>query len=178
MNEKNDRFWPVLSKTTIIHTITYFLMGIIAFNLFHYSEAFASTNLSSYMRPTDDPMVMAGVLFQPLRGILFGVVFYLLRDVLFARKNGWLITWVMLVFVGILSTFSAAPGSVEGFVYTKLGLSQFGLGMLEVLAQSLLLSVLTYHWVNHPQQKWQGWVYGVSFAIVLILPVLGLLVTQ
>jgi hypothetical protein len=178
MNERNDRVWSVLSKTTIIHTITYFLMGIIAFNLFHYTEEFSGANLSCYMRQTNDPMVMAGVLFQPIRGILFGLVFYLLREVLFAKKNGWFINWVMLVFVGILSTFSAAPGSVEGFVYTKLGMSQFGLGMLEVLAQSFLLSILTYHWVNHPQQKWQGWVYGILFVIVLILPVLGLLVTQ
>ena len=178
MNEKKISLWAVLSKTTIIHTITYFLMGILALNLFHYTEAFSSGVLSAYMRPTDHPMVIAGVLFQPLRGILFGVVFYLLRDVLFARKNGWLVSWIMLVFVGILSTFSAAPGSIEGFVYSKLGWSQFGLGMIEVIGQALLLSLLTYFWVNHPQKKWQGWVYGVFFALVLLMPVLGLLVTQ
>jgi hypothetical protein len=153
-------------------------MGILALTFFHYTEAFSSGVLSSYMRPTDHPMVMAGVLFQPLRGILFGVVFYLLRDVLFGRKNGWLVNWIMLVFVGILSAFSAAPGSIEGFVYTKLGWSQFGLGMIEVCGQALLLSLLTYYWVNHPEKKWQGWVYGIFFGLVLIMPVLGLLVTQ
>ncbi|MBI9049472.1 MAG: hypothetical protein JEZ00_08630 [Anaerolineaceae bacterium] len=178
MNENKYSIWSILSKTTVIHTITYFLMGIIAFTLFNYTEEFASGALSGYMRPTDHPMVMAGVLFQPLRGILFGVVFFLLRDILFSRKNGWLIAWIMLVFVGILSTFGAAPGSIEGFVYTKLGISQFGLGMIEVFGQAFLLSVLTYQWVNHPEKKWQGWVYGIVFAIGLILPVMGLLVTQ
>jgi hypothetical protein len=178
MNEKKYTVWSVLSKTAIIHTITYFLMGIMALNLFHYTEEFSSGVLSTFMRPTDHPMVMAGVLFQPLRGMLFGVVFYLLRDILFARKNGWLISWIMLVFVGILSTFSAAPGSIEGFVYTKLGWSQFGLGMIEVCGQALLLSLLTYHWVNHSEKKWQNWVYVAAFVIVIIMPILGLLVTM
>jgi hypothetical protein len=178
MDKNKYGVWLVVSKTVIIHTITYFLMGILASNLFNYKELFLSSNLSCFMRPTNHPMVMAGVLFQPIRGILFGVVFYLLRDILFARKNGWLITWIMLVFVGILSVFSAAPGSVEGFVYTQLGWSQFGPGMIEVITQALLLALLTFHWINQPQHKWQGWLYGILFVLVLTMPVLGLLVTQ
>ncbi|MEW6173718.1 MAG: hypothetical protein AB1510_11765 [Bacillota bacterium] len=127
------------------------------------------------MRQTDDPLVVAGVLFQPIRGALFGVVFYLLRDVLFRRKNGWLIMWTALVVIGILSTFGPAPGSIEGLIYTKLPIKGLWGGLAEVLAQSFLLSVITYYWVNHPEKKWLTWVLGTFFVIVLILPVIGLL---
>jgi hypothetical protein len=33
-----------------------------------------------------------------------------------------------------------------------------------------------FHWVNHPEQRWLSWALGVCFAIVLALPLLGLLV--
>lgn len=177
-NEKQPTLWGVASKAAIIHTLTYFVIGFMAFTLFDYTQQFESGDLGSYMRPTTDPLVMAGVLFQPIRGILFGLVFYLLRDVLFARKNGWLVTWIMLVIVGILSTFGPAPGSIEGAIYTKLGFSFFSGGMLEVLTQSLLLSVCTFYWVNHPEKKWLTWVLTIAFFIAMLLPALGLLVGQ
>jgi hypothetical protein len=47
--------------------------------------------------------------------------------------------------------------------------------MLEVLTQSLLLSVITYYWINHPELAWLNWVFGISFAVAMILPVIGLL---
>jgi hypothetical protein len=174
MNQKPITLRSILAKTTVVHTLTYFIIGIIALNVFHYSEWFSDPALNAYMRPTDDPLVTAGVLFQPIRGVLFGIVFYLLREVLFGRQNGWLVTWVMLVFVGILSTFGPAPSSIEGMVYTKLSFLGLWGGVLEVLAQSFLLSIVTYYWVNHPEQKWLTWVLVIGFVIVLVLPILGL----
>jgi hypothetical protein len=48
-------------------------------------------------------------------------------------------------------------------------------GMLEVLAQSLLLSVLTSYWVCHPEKRWLTRLLVVLFVIALGLPVLGML---
>ena len=168
--------WEIIIKTAMVHTFTYFAVGACAFFLFDYSARHASPVLSSFMRQSDDPLVRAGPLFQPLRGILFGFIFYLHRDVFFLRSNGWLVMWATLVVIGILSTFAPAPGSIEGFIYTKLKPSKSGLvGMLEVLTQSLLLSVITYYWVNHPELAWLSWVFGILFAVALILPAIGLL---
>jgi hypothetical protein len=127
------------------------------------------------MRPFDDPLVRLGPLFQPLRGFLFGVVFYLLRDVLFAKSAGWLTTWVVLAFVGIFSTFGPASGSIEGMVYTKLPISGQLVGLIEILAQSLLLSVVTFFWVTHPQKRWVSWVLVGSFVLIVVLTTMGLL---
>lgn len=66
------------------------------------------------MRPADDdPAAQAGVSFQPVRGALCGLIFYLLRDVLFAPR-GWWVTWLTLPVIGIAALFGAAPGSIEG----------------------------------------------------------------
>ena len=178
MNEKQLTLWGIIARTTVVHTLTYFAVGLIAFSLFNYSARFADPALSSLMRPTDDPLVQAGVLFQPIRGVLFGLVFYLLRDVLFRQKNGWLVTWITLVVIGIYSTFGIAPGSIEGLIYTKISFDGLWGGGIEVLFQSFLLSVLTYYWVNHSEKKWLSWLLVVLFFIALLLPALGLLARQ
>ena len=175
MNDEKLTPWGIAARTAVVHTLTYFAMGLIAFSLFRYSAHFADPALSSLMRQTDDPLVQAGVLFQPIRGVLFGLVFYLLRDVLFRQKNGWLIMWITLVVIGIISTFGTAPGSIEGLIYTKASFSGVWGGGVEVLFQSFLLSVLVYYWVRHPEKRWVNWVLGILFFIALVLPGLGLL---
>jgi hypothetical protein len=106
---------------------------------------------------------------------MFGLVFFLLRDVLFGQTYGWAIIWITLVFVGIFSTFAPAPASVEGFVYMKPGSARNWGGTVEILCQSLLLSVITFYWVNHPEIGWLTWVLGILFLAVLVLPALSLL---
>ena len=102
-------FKSIVWKTTLVHTVTYFLMGLLAIYFMDYTARFADPEVATYMRQTDDPWVAVGPLFQVLRGMLFGWVFYLLRQVVFARKSGWLIMWLVLVIIGILSPFGAAP---------------------------------------------------------------------
>jgi len=51
-------------------------------------------------------------------------------------------------------------------------------GLPEVLLQSLFLSLLLFYWVNHPEKRWLNWVLGITFFVVMLFPVLGLLVTQ
>ncbi len=165
-------------RTIVVHTVTYFIVGLLAFTLFDYTARFAEAGLSSLMRPTDDPLVAAGPLFQPIRGVLFGVVFYLLRDVFFAKKNGWLVMWIVLVLLGIFSTFGPTPGSIEGLIYTTLPVSGQIFGLTEVLVQSFLLSFVLFYWVNHPEKRWISWVLGGLFVVVLLLPTLGLLVAS
>jgi hypothetical protein len=174
-DEKQLTLWSVTLRTTAVHVVTYFAMGLMAFAVFKYSTAFADPALSGLMRQTDDPLVQAGVLFQPIRGILFGLVFYLLRDSVFGRKRGWLVMWATLVVVGIVSTFGTAPGSIEGLIYTKASFGGLWGGGIEVLAQSFLLSVLTFYWVGHPEKKWFTRTMVALFVLALVLPSLGLL---
>jgi hypothetical protein len=165
-----------VGKAVVVHTVTYFIVGVLAFNFFDYPARFAEPGVSSLMRPTDDPLVTAGILFQPIRGVLFGIVTYLLRESLFSKKNGWLAMWVMLVFVGIFSTFGPTPGSIEGLVYTKLPIGGQLFGLIEIMVQSFLLSVVTFYWVTHPEKCWVSWVLAGLFVIILLMGILGVLV--
>ena len=60
-------FRAVVVKATVTHTITYFVFGLLALFVFDYDRLYAETELAHLMRPTTDPVVMAGLLFQPIR---------------------------------------------------------------------------------------------------------------
>lgn len=161
-------------ETVIVHTITYFIAGVLAYKLGGYEKTFSQPPLSYFMRPTTDRIVMAGPLFQPIRGVIFALAFYPLRRVLFAKPRGWLILWWLLLALGVFSTFGPAAGSVEGLIYTTIPARAQIFGLWEVLLQSLLFSAILFYWVNHPEKKWLNWTLGVVFFLLIGLIVLGL----
>ncbi len=168
----------VVVKTLVTHTLTYFIMGLLAFVTIDYTRLFAETGLKYLMRQTNDPFIVAGPLLQPIRGALFGIVFYMLGEVLFGRRRGWLVLWTLLVVVGIFGTFGPSPGSLEGMIYTVLPLWVHLKGLPEVILQALLLSVVLFYWIKNRDKKWLNWVMGVSFCVAMLLPALGMLAQQ
>lgn len=172
---KQPTFSSIAIKTAVVHTVTYFIVGLLSFALLDYTAKYADTVVSGFMRQTDHPLVAAGPAFQVLRGLLFGIVFYVLRDVIFTQKRGWLRLWLVLVIVGILSPFGAAPSSIEGMLYTVLPTWFHIAGFPEVFVQSGLLAFFTHYWLNHSEKKWLGWVFGIIFVLVILMSALGAL---
>jgi hypothetical protein len=170
---KQIPFLGLTVKTIVVHTITYFIMGLLASTFLNYQAAFAESITREYMRQVSDPIVALGPALQFIRGLLFAAAFYPLREILFQRKNGWLIMWLLLVSLGILSTFGATPGSVEGLIYTKMPVVLQLSGWLEVIPQALLLSLILFYWVNHPGKKWLAWLLGITFVLVIIFSLMG-----
>jgi len=165
-------------KTIIVHTVTYFIMGLLALTFLEYRTAFEEPITREYMRQVSEPIVALGPALQFIRGIIFAAAFYPLREVLFGRKNGWLITWWLLVSLGILSTFGAAPGSVEGLLYTKMSVVLQISGWLEIMTQALLLSAILYYWVNHPEKKWIAWILGIIYNLAVVFSIMGFMLAK
>jgi hypothetical protein len=179
MKENEITLFGLTLKAIVAHTLTYFLIGFLAFTIFDYAGQFAQEEVRTWMRQTDDPLVALGPALQPIRGILFALAFYPLREVLFKKRNGWLITWWLLVALGIFSTFGPTPGSVEGLIYLAPSSSGFfSGGLLEILTQSFLFSALLYYWVQHPEKRWMNWLLGILFVLAVLMSVMGYLVAS
>jgi len=176
MNKDVSTFAPLAWKTIVVHTVTYFFTGIVCYVVFDYPAKFSDPTYAGALRPLNHPLVMAGPIFQPIRGLLFAVVFYLLRDAFFSRRSGWQTMWNVLLILGILSPFGPAPCSIEGMIYTPFPFWAHITGLPETVVQSLLLAYVLHYWVNHPNTKWLTTVLHVGFAIVIVFCGIGLLV--
>jgi hypothetical protein len=167
------RFAALAAKTVVSHTLTYFVMGALAFHFLHYDDLLNNPN--SGMRPASSLFVLLGPALQIFRGVLFASVFYSFREILFGRRDGWILTTWILIGVGILGTFAAPPGSLEGFIYTTIPVTAQLRGYLEIVPQALLFSALLFYWVRHPGKRWLNWVLGFAYAICALLPILALI---
>jgi len=174
MQTRKIELLPLIIKTSIVHTVTYFIAGVSALILLDYGQTMGTEN--SIFRPVTDPIVMAGPLFQPIRGVIFGLAFYLISDSIFKSKLGWLKLWWILIALGVLSTFGPAPGSIEAMIYTYQDTS-FST-YVEVVLQALAFAYILYFWVNNKHLKWINWILVIAFIIVMFLPALGLLMEQ
>jgi len=166
------RFATLAAKTVVCHTLTYLLMGALAFYFLHYADWINKPG--SGMRPTTSMFVVFGPALQIFRGILFAAIFYPLREKLFGQKNGWLLIAWLLIGLGILGTFAAPAGSLEGFIYTTIPIGIQLRGYLEIVTQALLLSVLLFYWVRHPGKQWMTVTLTSLYSICVVLPILGM----
>lgn len=175
MSNGDVRFSRLAVITIVVHTVTYFVVGLLAFWLFDYRELYARPDVAGLMRQTTDPLVMAGPVFQPLRGFVFALAIYPVREIIFSRPHGWLVLWGLFVALGIVSTFGPSPGSIEGLIYTVISVPHQLLGLVEVVIQAGLLAFGVVYGVTHPAKRWVNWLVLVVFVLVILLPLAGLL---
>lgn len=172
---RQTSFTAITLKTAAVHTVTYFTVGVLSYLFLDYTAKYADPTVANFVRQTADPLVAAGPFFQILRGLLFGLAFYVLRESIFPHKRGWLTLWLALVIIGIFSPFGAAPSSIEGLIYTVLPLWFHMVNFPELFIQSGLLAILAHYWVNYPEKRWLNWSFGIMTALVVLLSLLGAL---
>jgi len=163
-------------KAAVAHTATYFIAGVLAVWLADYRELFSHTPYATFMRALDDPFIKIGPMLQPVRGALFGLALLPFCGVISAKKQGWALIWLLLLIIGILCPFGPAPGSIEGLIYTRVGLLDQLRGLPEIILQSFLLSWTLFHWVWGPGRKWIGRTLIALTALIYVFGILGLFV--
>jgi hypothetical protein len=163
-NKENLKFaWRVI----VAHTIAYFIAGIFAMNVFNYDELFSSGTFSLFMRPTTEPIIALGACLQIIRGVVMALALLPLRKVFTENKYGFLKLGFLILGLSVLSTFAAAGGSVEGFIYTKLSIMEQIIGYPEaILWISLFIGIL---WIFYKFEKKTVSVIALIFFILIVL---------
>lgn len=139
-------FMMFVLRVIVAHTLTYFIYGIIMSQIFDYNAIFAREIIRDYMLPIGERNVFLHLFMQPVRGLIFAIALWPIRELLLQRKHGWLILWGLLVSLGILSTPAAAPSSIEGMIYTKIPMWYHLMGIPEITLQTLFFSIWVVWW--------------------------------
>lgn len=128
-------------KVTVAHVLTYIVCGMVFSQIFSYQNSLSDAG----MRDMNSIIVGLAPLFQIIRGLLFAIVLWMIRDVFMNKKYGWLKLWIILIILGIFNTPGTAPGSIEGFIYLLPSNEPLSLqigGMIEILIQTLIFSII------------------------------------
>ncbi len=151
------RFVNFALKLVVSHTVTYFVVGAVAYQLLTKPLYIGEQAvMATFMRTEAEPELWRHVMVwflpaQILRGLLMALVLYPLLDTLI----GWNWTKRFLVIAGIYLVFGfwastvAAPGTIEGLVYLRPEFTpSVHLTMQpEIIAQGLLMSAWLAYWI-------------------------------
>ena len=82
---------------------------------------------------------------QIIRGFLFGVVLWWIKDSIIGKKLAWLKLWAILVILGIFNFYGLAHGYIQGMIYLVpiegLPVSA-NIAVIEIFLQPLLFSIV------------------------------------
>ena len=123
-NEENFKFvWRII----VAHTIAYFIAALFSMKLYN-QEWFINGTLSQIMRPTTAPIGALALCLQSIRGGIMALVLLPVRKMFTGEKYGFLKLGILIFALSVLSTFAAAQGSIDGFIYSKLSLMEHLIG--------------------------------------------------
>ena len=151
--------------------ITYFVMGVIAANMLNYREVFES---SESLRTYDSPWIAAGAGLQVIRGLIISLALWYFKERFLYQKFGWLKLWGLIVGLTTLSTASASPGSIEGFIYTTIPLVDQIKGHIEVIPQTGLFALIVCYWYERPKRIWNI-LSIILVSLIVLMSLMGVL---
>ena len=128
-------------KVIFAHVFTYILCGIIAMNLFNYWEWIIE---QENWRKMDSIIIQLALVFQIIRGILYGIVLLIIKDKIVNTKYGIIKLFIIITILGIFNTPGTNEGSIEGFIYlinNEPLIIRVG-GLLEIMIQNLLFCII------------------------------------
>jgi len=163
-------FWQI----TYAHTIAYFIAGIFAVTFLNYRELFGSEMFSN-VRSVDDPVIALGPALQIFRGILIALVLLPLRKNFFGEKFGFLKLGLIIFGLSVLSTYSAAGGSFEGFIYNLMPFRLQIIGYAEAILWILLFIGILAASKKYEHKKFITVLPIVLMVLIVFFSIMGFL---
>jgi len=175
--EKFSSLFGFLGRVTILHFLTYFIVGFLFYftglNAVVYFENNPDPIVAGFLRPTSSLWILAGPLFNLIRGAIFGLALFPFRRVFLERKWGWVYLWGLFLALAIFAPSGPSPGSVEGFVYTELPVLFHLIALPEILLQTLVFSWLVVTWEHRKDKRFTIALVAV-FVVTLTFSILAL----
>lgn len=134
-------------RFTVVHVVTYWVVGSAFYQISGYEEALASMEIFQLWRPLESlSMVLVVFLGQFFRGPFLALLLYPFLSVYIQKKYGWLYLFVLMfgltalgspIFISELLVFETTlPRYLESLL----------VGIPEIFAQMLLFSILFFFW--------------------------------
>lgn len=157
------QFWVFAGKVAVAHTVTYFVLGGIAYQLL--TKPFyvgPDAVFDTFMRTEAEPQLWRHVMSwflqaQLLRGLLIAAAIYPFFSSLiqWTYTRRWLSIAGLYVVLGFWAAAVAAPGTIEGMVYLRPEITPLIHLKVqpEIIVQGLLMSAWISRWMVPKHRK-------------------------
>ena len=161
--EKIKFVWRIAAA----HIIAYCIAGVFASKVFDYGNWFSSGLISAIMRPITAPIIaLGGTSLQLFRGVIIALVLLPMRKVFTEEKHGFLKLGLLTFGLSVVSTFTAAIGSIEGLIYTKVPVMEQFIGYPEAIIWITLF--IGIFWTFYKLEKKAINVIAVVLVILIV----------
>ncbi|MDZ7672152.1 MAG: hypothetical protein U5K53_04875 [Halanaerobiales bacterium] len=151
-----SRLKGYLFRFAVVHTLIYIITGVIFQNYLNYDPQFTSSVLYNNFREVDSFIIRFAPIFQLMRGIFIGLIIYPVYGGIVKSQYSWLKLFALLWGLTLIGSVAATPGSIEGFIYTKIPVIEHLVGLPEVTLQAFLFSIIFIKWdkknINNTKQ--------------------------
>jgi hypothetical protein len=151
-----SRLKGYLFRFAVVHTLIYIITGLIFQNYLNYDPQFTSSVLYNNFREIDSFIIRFAPIFQLMRGIFIGLIIYPVYGGIVKSQYSWLKLFALLWGLTLIGAVAATPGSIEGFIYTKIPVIEHLVGLPEVTLQAFLFSIIFIKWdkknINNTKQ--------------------------
>lgn len=145
---KREWGWGYFVRFTLLHVLTYTVIGVIFYQLQDYEKAFQVQEYFELFRPTDHPLVMYSMFIQILRGAILAMLIYPFYNIIMKWKQGWLLLFTVLFGLTVLGSLVFIPDFVASFTnapFIQVVLENI-IGLPEITIQILVFSWLFIGW--------------------------------
>jgi len=139
-----------------------------------YKTWFINGAISTFMLPTNTPIIALGPALQIFRGLIMALVLLPLQKVFIDGKYGFLKLWLLLLGLSVFSTFAAAMGSIDGFIYTNVPIIEQIMGYPEAFVWSTLFIGILWAFYKF-EKKAINILAIVVFVLVVFMSIMGYL---
>ena len=140
-----------ISRSTLLHLITYLVIGALSYRLFAHRMWEGDTAVPGLRDPHSQFVQMWIIPAQIFRGALHGFVFLPLRRTLLDMKHGGLLIASILLLIGSIGGIN---GAVEMLIYTTgFNLQLFFAHLPEIIIQTILFGYLLLAWERRAEKK-------------------------
>jgi hypothetical protein len=134
-------------RFTIVHVLTYWVVGAVFYQISDYEEALASMEVFELWRSLDNPIIALLALFsQFVRGPILALLLYPFLHIYVNKNHGWFFLFSLLFGLTALGSPIFITGLLEFDVSLTEYLGNLLIGVPEIVVQMLFFSILFYQW--------------------------------
>ena len=138
----------------LVHLITYWVVGIIFYEIAGYAQALEEMEIFQLWRPLENlPAVLLVFFGQIFRGGMLSLLLYPFYTVYIRAKHGWLLLFLLILGLTILGSPVFLPELIRVEGSWAEFLQSLVIGIPEILTQALVFSVIFFWWQRRAERR-------------------------